>query len=333
MRQAVFGIFLTIIVCGLIASRFIVHASTNPRTWIVDARGNEEFTTIQAALNQANSGDTVYVKSGAYPEHLMISKPLSLLGENRETTIIDAQGKEPGSIAVIAANNVKIAGFTFQNTRGGGNAIWIEGFNESIVSDNLIATKSGDGIRVLRSYGNTISNNLLTNNSYTSIGFDWAHDNSVFNNTIMTNNIVIGASYDTYKNVFYNNTIAGNNYGILVAMHDSKFFHNILLNNTVQASVYFNLSNTWDNGYASGGNYWSDYDLTDSGDKDIGNKPYVINDNNKDNYPVLNIAYLERSTYSTDIDYSLLVSVIGGIGVIAIISGVVWRRRKIAKVL
>jgi len=51
--------------------------------------------------------------------------------------------------------------------------------------------------------------------------------------------------------------------------------------------------NTWDNGYPSGGNYWSDYqtnyptaaEIDGSG---IWNTPYVIDSNNRDNYPLMN---------------------------------------------
>ena len=331
MKKTAAGIFLLIIMCVMTVSGLKVHASTSS-TWIVDAQGDGAFSSIQAALNHVNSGDTVYVKSGIYFEHVTISKTVSLIGENRETTTIDAEGKDPGSIIVVAASNVKIAGFTIQNSREGGNAICIDGFNQSTVSDNVVATKNGDGIRVLRSFGNVISDNLVTNNSYTSVGFDWTFDNSFFNNTITNNRIGIGASYDAYRNVFHNNTIVGNNHGILVAMHDSKFFHNIIANSTVQAFVYFNLTNKWDNGYPSGGNYWSDYDKAGLMDEDIGERPYVINDYNKDDYPILNVAYLERlvsSTSSSDINYSIWVPMLAiVIGAILVICGYIWLRKR-----
>jgi hypothetical protein len=52
----------------------------------------------------------------------------------------------------------------------------------------------------------------------------------------------------------------------------------------------------WDNGYPSGGNYWSNYDGTDSysgpcqnvtGSDGVGDTPYVIDGSNQDNYPLM----------------------------------------------
>jgi len=68
------------------------------------------------------------------------------------------------------------------------------------------------------------------------------------------------------------------------AGNNNVFYHNNIITNTIQI-VSFNSPNTWDNG--SKGNYWSDYNGTDGNGDSIGDTPYVIDENNQDNYPLM----------------------------------------------
>jgi len=67
---------------------------------------------------------------------------------------------------------------------------------------------------------------------------------------------------------------------------DNMIFHNNLINNTNQIRLSHSGS-TWDNDYPSGGNYLSDYNGTDSDGDGIGDSPYIIDENNQDNYPLM----------------------------------------------
>ncbi|MEM1551544.1 MAG: NosD domain-containing protein, partial [Candidatus Bathyarchaeia archaeon] len=58
----------------------------------------DDYPTIQAAINAALSGSIIFVKSGIYFEEIYVFKPVVwLIGENRETTIIDGQGQIGGA--------------------------------------------------------------------------------------------------------------------------------------------------------------------------------------------------------------------------------------------
>src|SRR5436305_4385712 len=47
-------------------------------------------SSIQAAIDAANDGDTVLVPAGLYTESLTLNKPVSLIGADANTTVIHA---------------------------------------------------------------------------------------------------------------------------------------------------------------------------------------------------------------------------------------------------
>jgi len=69
-----------------------------------------EGTPIQDAIDDAEAGDTIYVHAGTYVENLVVRKSLTLVGENRSTTVIDGDGS--ADIIRVRADGCTISGFT-----------------------------------------------------------------------------------------------------------------------------------------------------------------------------------------------------------------------------
>ncbi|MHC1574330.1 MAG: S-layer protein domain-containing protein [Candidatus Methanogasteraceae archaeon] len=67
-------------------------------------------TPIQDAIDDAEPGDTIYVHAGTYVENLVVRKSLTLVGENRSTTVIDGDGS--ADIIRVRADGCTITGFT-----------------------------------------------------------------------------------------------------------------------------------------------------------------------------------------------------------------------------
>ena len=127
---------LTVIVALLI----LVVAET---LFIKTARGRtitvpDEYPTIQAAIGNATDGDTIFVKKGTYHENIGIDKQVSLIGEDRDSTIIDGAPSEGYRVPVsIKCDRGNLSGFTL---RYGYAGIQIGEVKHCNISGNRIAS-------------------------------------------------------------------------------------------------------------------------------------------------------------------------------------------------
>ena len=116
---------------------------------------------IQDLINNASDGDTIYIPSGIYYENIIINKTISLVGEDKVTTIID--GGENGTVIKIhLAVKVNISGFTIRNGNFGINIInRYSGYNT--IAENIISNNT-KGICIDGASYNTIKCNIISNN-------------------------------------------------------------------------------------------------------------------------------------------------------------------------
>ena len=78
-------------------------------------------TPVQDAIDGAEPGDMICVHAGLYYENLVVRKPLTLIGENRSTTVINGDGS--GDIIKVTADGCTISGFMIQ---GSNDCVWAE---------------------------------------------------------------------------------------------------------------------------------------------------------------------------------------------------------------
>jgi len=90
----------------------------------VDKNGKEAYASIQNAINHASQDSTIYVKAGVYSEIITINKKINLIGEDKDTTLINPTSKKNSYAIQIKTNGVKISGFSIQNK---GNGIYATG--------------------------------------------------------------------------------------------------------------------------------------------------------------------------------------------------------------
>src|SRR5512141_3260526 len=95
-------------------------AQARPASTLINCSG-----PIQACIDAANDGDTILIAAGRYTESLTLSKPVSLTGVSRDTTIIHAMAGQRVLTVTGAtiSNSVVISGLMFTGgsaDQGGG---------------------------------------------------------------------------------------------------------------------------------------------------------------------------------------------------------------------
>jgi len=135
------------------------------------------------------------------------------------------------------------------------------------------------------SNNNTIEGNSIIDNTY-GIAFTKASYNTIAKNTLTSNNYALLMESSSF-NTFHQNLIHNNTYG--TTFQDSSnntFYHNEFVNNTNDFHLD-DSQNVWDGGFPCGGNYCS-YTGVDANEDGIGDTPHTLNENNKDNHPLMN---------------------------------------------
>ena len=262
-KTLVLGIIVMFLIVGINPSSAInpikeyIVTLNNGKTLYVGGNGPGNYTSIQAAIDDAISGDTVFVYSYSSPyfENIVIRKSINLIGEDKDTTVID--GSNRGFVVEITSDFVNISGFSIINSGRGINIIKSQSCNikynklynhtEGICSFNYFDygyntyfennfSKCSQGLYIIESNKDHIINNTFKNCSGGCMLLRWITNSEIIGNImedcgagielcdLSTNNLIC-------KNII-NNTYRtrgiriGSNFGVIC-------YDNIITNNTV----------------------------------------------------------------------------------------------------
>jgi len=209
----------------------------------------DDYPTIQEAINHANEGDTIFVRNGTYYENVVVNKTISLIGEDRTTTIIDGNGT--GTVVAVYADFAMVRGFSIQHSGfflGLPSGIEVGSSNCTIIGNTIVLNKGG--ISLLFGGNHTISNNIISS-SYYGINIIYSENNKIFHNSFLNNtqHVYITGSINNWDNGYP----SGGNY--------------------------------WSD-YAGADSYSGPYQ-NETGSDGIGDIPYTIDASNRDNYPLM----------------------------------------------
>jgi parallel beta-helix repeat protein len=205
-------------------------------TFYVGGNGPDNYTTIQGAIDDAESGDIVFVydEGSPYYENIVVDKSIKLIGENRNTTLIDGNNKD--DVLCITADHVYLHGFNLTNCGNNNFDSGIEIKSDyNTISNNNIHNNEGDrlvsgGILINSSYNNTIFFNKIYSNKYDGISIINSYYNHIHQNKIFDNKRLGITLTNSSNNLIEENDIYENYCGICLYPRST---HNVVKNNYI----------------------------------------------------------------------------------------------------
>jgi parallel beta-helix repeat protein len=261
-------------------------------------------------------------------------------------TITSSVADQGYAISITSSNNcvvegnliednvvgVSVTGSSSGNTLSGNtlnhNERSIELFNspENTISDNNITGAIVSGISLDDSSNNIVSGNRISDlEDGMGALMVWASSNNVISQNMLFGGnpmLLLGSS----DNVLSENSIIDSDYGIVVGLSSNNQIYSNCFINVMEPTMDTDVSegnpstNSWDNG--AKGNFWSDYNGADSNGDGIGDTPYVIGENNQDNFPLMTCpsdSSSSDSAFPTEIIIVIVVAVAAVVAALAVL--------------
>jgi len=209
---------------------------------IIDCRN---YKSIQEAINNAKSGDTVYIPGGNYSENLILNKTIVLKGDDKGSTTVG--NRVFGTSVIVNAEDCRINNISFFTTKRTNcyEYAGIEIRSNNCTIQNCTFRYCEMGIHIINSLNILIRNNVFKLCEY-AIYLNNSNNNLIETNRIYERNGVCGILLrDSHYNRIINNTV------------EETRIHSIFLIGSEYNDIENNLFQCSENGVSLGNSRWN----------------------------------------------------------------------------
>lgn len=280
----------------------------------VGTNDNMDYSSIQAGLDAAKPGDTVYVYSGFYRENVDLDKEITVRSISGRPELHIVKAKDSGDhVFHVHSNNVTISGFSIKGANAPDKAgIYLENTRGVMISNNNLSDNRL-GICLEDSTGNMLNLNKASGNMV-GILLKTSEGNLVMNNKLDVNNLEGILLQASDLNRLNGNILRLNlEHGLLLSNSSGNLiFDNFFYNAANVGYSGTNLENTWNiskhrgisiaGGPYTGGNYWTAPDealfvIEDLNGDGICDASYDLGECNIDHMPLIRTGGIEQPSH------------------------------------
>ncbi len=159
----------------------------SPGVITVDDDGPADFSSIQAAIEAAQPGDTIQVAPGLYQESLRIDKnDLNIVGAGSDQTVIES---EETVVAFVVPGLGTLSGFTLRFKGSEPRSAVVVLFASPTISDNVITGATLSGVELRDGAAPSLRDNLIEGNGGPGILLDGYAGGEIVGNKIVGNGL------------------------------------------------------------------------------------------------------------------------------------------------
>lgn len=276
VKRTIFKATLIVLTLVLLTTCFQFTVSAEDNTVYVkssykgtsDGSAEKPYKTIEEAINNVDSGGTIYVFGGLYREYLVIDKTVKIVGGIDEVESVIDISYDRRYLVEITVDEVTIEGITFSDEGGSmtspiGALLAINSDNNRIVGnvfnhtntygiyigssadDNLVSNNIINDTKVGMYIASSSTNDLANNEIYNSTEYGIYMKSSGGNNRLYGNlfeNTPTGIYIDSSSkvNITYNDFEDIDNYGIYVVECTDGLITNNLVSNSSGDAMLLN---------------------------------------------------------------------------------------------
>ncbi|HDS44799.1 MAG TPA: hypothetical protein ENN68_01665 [Methanomicrobia archaeon] len=199
-----------------------------------------DYTSIQAAIDAANSRDTIIVRDGIFTENIDVTVDnVTIRSENGSANCVVNALDQNDHVFEVIADYVNIRGFTVQNATGSVKAGIYLTNDHCTISENT-ASNNYEGFRLAySSSNNSLTDNTASNNTYGISLYSNCNNNYLTGNAVSNNDDGIMLYYKCNNNNLTANTASNNTYYGITLSYSSN---NNLTGNTANSNYRYGIT-------------------------------------------------------------------------------------------